>query len=98
MRARKGRSRPWIAGIVVLAALGAAGFGVYHFRKARAGSTYPGAQARKGDFQVLVTSGQQCREQQDKPLDPQRLARTRQTPRLLAPGRNMQSDNGLQRP
>jgi len=48
------RVRSWTARIAVLALLGGAGLGVYRIRKAQAGTTFPSAPVKKGEFLVLV--------------------------------------------
>jgi len=48
------RVRSWTVRIAVLALLGGAGLGVYRIRKAQAGTTFPSAPVKKGEFLVLV--------------------------------------------
>jgi RND family efflux transporter MFP subunit len=54
MSARLKRVRFWAGIVVALAALGAAGAGIYRFRGVQAAATFPMAPARKGDFLVIV--------------------------------------------
>jgi HlyD family secretion protein len=52
-----GRWRPvrrWAIRVFVLAVLVSAGFGVYRYRRAQAGTVLPNTQIRKGEFLVLV--------------------------------------------
>jgi multidrug efflux pump subunit AcrA (membrane-fusion protein) len=54
MSGRRGRVRVWLGRVFALALLASAAFGVYRFRKVQAGTTFPNAPVRKGEFLVLV--------------------------------------------